>query len=164
MTTKTGRLGPRPGEPCVYCKGPIRIGDPWYGGKGDYWHEKCHHINAMQAQVEKKSFQDNYWKYEAKVYEDEYDDLRDDAYAYEEDKYHADGYNMGYNTGYEHGITDGKRQAEGELDSLRAILDAKGVPAVVPNSYGVGQAGRLTWFMDRNGYVIQELGNPDALK
>lgn len=50
-----------------------------------------------------------------------------------------------------------------DLDQMRAILDKCQVPATVDLNYGIGQAGRLAWLLDRLGYTIQEIGNPDAL-
>jgi len=165
--------GPRPGTPCVYCRGPIAMNEKWLGGKGDYWHQVCYENNLSDQMFEAKKLKNaktwnkaplkvnQYGEYERTAYDDY---AYNDDYAYEEDRQHADGYNVGYNVGYEHGVGDGKLQNSHDIESIRVVLDTFGVPAQVDKSYGPGQAGRLAWFLDRQGYVIQEIGNPDALK
>lgn len=170
-----GTKGPKPGAPCVYCSGPIHSTHRWVGGKNDYWHEVCYRNNAQDQMLEKYASKPmpQGRPYGDLVKFEEY--AHDDGFEYVEEEYkdpipYNSGnpdYKTGYNLGYEHGERDGAQHAErsikNELDSVRAILDIKGVPASA-SEYGPGQAGRLSWFLDRNGYVIHEIGNPDALQ
>lgn len=159
MTVKAGDLmGPRPGEHCILCGAPILVHDSYKGAKGDYAHARCADEQQQRGlRVHPRLQEIVYDKHDNEV------ERRSAQYDYEYQR----GFKAGYDSAYEHGRLDGIRigetENEGMLNQMRAILDKCQVPAAVDYNYGVGQAGRLAWLLDRLGYVIQEIGNPDAL-
>lgn len=165
------RIPPRPGDRCIYCRQEILENDAWYGGKGDYWHMRCFNAQvqeelengAQRKMIYASRASDHKWQYEV-VADNDYDqaveEYEDGKYDYNPD--FRDGYNLGYDQGQRDNVA--RSVAESEIKAVNDILTMVGVPLIVdPTANGHGVAGRLAWFLDRQGYVIQELGNPDAL-
>lgn len=159
-------LAPRPGEHCIICGGTILPNDQWQGAKGDYAHTRCMLQDESKRRMlyAKKALD----KWEFEVADNDYEDpiVEDDYSSYDGEAYSRD-WKDGYNQGYEQAQHDNlsRSVAEQDIKVINDILTSLGVPLVVNVvENGHGAAGRLAWFLLRQNYVIQELGNPDALK